>query len=543
MNESARELGIKDYRSVLRRRWRWVLDTLLVVLLVVGILTLTQQRTYEATAEVAILTEANEALFPATATTAERLRRQPFAEQEYLSSESFRRAVGADAAETPAVTYELAPSNPDQDVADAGILVFTARADTAAGAAALANDHAAAYISTRHEQDVTHTSAQLDALESSLMRLREQSTASEAELASLAAQLENATSDADRRRLEADIALLEEERRVLDLAGQIRDTTAEITVLRQVATELEADGVAARVHNSATAPSAPISPDVRRNLILAGLAGLVLGIAGAIARDLLDDTADDPVELAEATGVPVLGAIGELPTDHFDPGDLAQGGGYRTVLNSLSLGSRNHQLRTIAVTSAKPSTGRTKTVVNLARVEAAAGSRVLVVDGDAIAPAVLSRLSPAERRHIDLDDALDPQTDADVDAAGSDVPRIDVIDLSSTGAASSLHGRTAELERLLEKCESRYDLILIDAHAVLSSVDVRPLATKADAVIVVYVPKQSQVDDLRQTIDLLRGANADVAGLVANRSRTATTGYQYRRPSGDGIDERSPRKV
>ena len=527
MNEPARELGIKDYQSILRRRWRWLIDTPVIVMLIVGGLTLAQTPVYEATAEVAILTEANRALFPATTTTADRLMRNPFAEQEFLSSESFRQAVGADPTDPPSLTYELAPANPDQEIADAGILLFTARADDAAGAAAVANGHAEAYVAARHQQDLAQTNDQLEALEESLLRLRERSNATESQLAALRSELEGVESEAARRRVETDIALVEEERRVLDIAGQIQETTAEIATLEQVANELGDAGIAARVHNPAVEPDAPISPDVRRNLILAALAGLVLGVAGAIARDLLDGTAADPGELAGATGTPVLGAVGVLPKDRTGLERLVHGGGCRTVLNSLSLGGRNPKLRTIAVTSATEGVGKTEIVVGLARVEASTGSRVLIIDGHSTRPAVLARLAPALRRELDVDDALTGRIPSVDDEGGSDVSGIDVIELFSADSDTNDVVRTAELERLLEKLEDRYDLILVDTHAVLGPVDVRPLIAKADAVIVVYEPTTSRIDDLRRTIELLRGTRADVAGLVANRAPSATSGYVY----------------
>lgn len=546
MSEPSRELGLRDYVSVVRRRWRWVVLTPVVVLLLIGGLTLGQQRVYETTAEVLILTDANEALFPTSAITTERLRRNPFAEQQYLSSEVFRESVGADVTGLPSVSYELGRTDPDQDLADAGILVFRARADSAAGAAAVANDHAEGYVVARHRQDVAHTNEQLESLRATFVRLQEQRAASDAQLASLRTQLQNAPSEAAQEQLQADIALLEEERNLLDLAGQVRETTAEIAELERVSTELADIDAAARVHNPALVPSSPESPDVPRNLMLAAIAGLVLGVAAAIARDLLDRTARDPSALAEATGAPVLGAVG------VNSEGLVHDNGYQTVLNSLSLSSTSPTLRTIAVTSATESVGKTETVINLARIESSAGARVLVIDGDPISPRVIARLGPTTTREIDIDDALAVQKAAApsssddrggpsrypswaLSRAAPDEPprqgvsRIDVIELFTSDAASGDLVRNARVENLIDKLEARYDLILIDTHAVLSPIDVRPLLTKADAVIVVYEPDESRVDDLTRTIELLRGANVQVAGLVANRASASAPGYRYSR--------------
>ena len=236
--ESARELGMKQYLSVLRRRWRWVVLTTLSVPLVIGGLTFSQQPVYEATAEVLILTDTNAALFPATRATADRLERNPFAEQQYLSSEAFREATGASPTGLPSVSYELAPTDPDQDLADTAILLFRARADTDVGAAAAANGHAETYIAARHQQDVSQTNDQIEVLE--------------------AGQGSDTTGD---------IATLQQ---------------VDIAILQQVLNELDDIGLAAQVHNRAVAPTAPASPDVQRNMVFAVIAGLVLGVAAAI---------------------------------------------------------------------------------------------------------------------------------------------------------------------------------------------------------------------------------------------------------------------
>ncbi|MBT8241021.1 MAG: AAA family ATPase [Acidimicrobiia bacterium] len=548
---SARELGIGDYRSVLRRRWRWVAFTPLGILLIVGALTWAQDRVYEATAEVLVLTDANHALFPATATTAERLQRNPFAEEQFVSSQAFRDAAGFDSTDPtdptnpsglPSVTYELTSANPNQDLVDAGILQFHARANTAAGAAAVANDHAEAYVLARHQRDVTQTNGQLEDLDARLGGLQEQSAASDAQLASLRSELQNTELDAARLQLQTDVTLLEEQRDVVDLAGQVRETLGEIAAVSQVATELNDTSLAARVHNPAIAPTAPASPDVVRNILYAVLAGLVLGVAAAIARDLLDETASDPIYVADATGTPVLGAVGVLPENIADVASLVHRNGYQTVLNSLSLRSgRRPNLRVIAVTSATASVGKTETVTNLAQVEASVGSRVLILDGNPIVPSVTSRLGKHARRIVEVavdpdgdvrrivvDDGLAARSSSTDELSGFRSPTIDVVDLFSSGVLSRDLVGTAELERLLEKFKELYDLVLIDTHAVLTAVDVRPLITLADAAIVVYEPEGSRVDDLGRTIELLRGAGVHVVGLVANRAPVAEPGYQYR---------------
>ncbi len=536
VSEPVRELGLRDYVGVVRRRRGWVVLTPLIVLLVVVGVTVTRQRVYEATTEVLILTDANQAIFQTTAATTDRLQRNPVAEQQYLSGEEFRNDVGLDADGVQSMTYELGRTDPDEDLADVAILRFVARADTATEAAAVANSAAELYVDSRHQQDRARVTEQLEALNATLVRLRAAQVEADDQLASLRAQLENSLSEAEQVQVQFNIATLEEEQ--LELAGRARETTDEIATLEQVSSDLDDPDAAARIHNPAVTPDAPVSPDVQRNIVLAAIVGLVLGVALAIARDLLDGSARDPVELARVTGAPVLGSVEVMPTD-ADEIAPTTAHRYRTILTSLALSSPSPTLHTIGVTSATASVGKTETVVNLARVEAATGSRVLIIDGNPVAPLVLSRLDPSERRQIDLDLALAAEPVAassnsvaaaddawersrrpssSDDRNGARVREIDVIDLFASESATRDPLRHTAMDTVLKKLAKHYDLILIDTQAVLSSVGVGPMLTGADAVVVVYVPRRSRVDDLERAVELLRGGGVHVSGLIANRA-------------------------
>ena len=551
MIETARELDLRDYAGVVRRRWAWIVVTPLIILLLVVGVTVTRQRVYQATAEVLILTDANQAIFPTTAAATDRLRRNPVAEQQYLSGEDFRDVVGPAVDGVQSMTYELGRTDPDEDLADVAILRFVARADTASGVVAAANSAAELYIDSRHQQDRARVTEQLEVLDATLVRLRAARAEADDQLVSLRAQLQDSLSESEQEQLRANIAVLDAEQ--LDLANRVRETTEEIATLEQVSNALDDPLAAARIQNPAETPTAPVSPDKQRNIVLAAIAGLVLGVAMAIARDLLDGSARDPIELVHVTGAPVLGTVEVMPTDP-DGVAAAHAHRYQTILKSLALASARPALRTIGVTSATASVGKTETVVNLARVEASTGSRVLIIDADPVTPMTLSQLDPSERRVIDVVGALAawPGVAASTSGAASDhrrprkssaasrnaalVRKIDVIDLFASESATGDPLRHTAMEPLLEKLAEHYELILIGTHAVLSSVDVRPLLTGADAVVVVYNPKRSRVDDLARTVELLRDGGVHVSGFIANRAPAAAPV----RPSGATTDTTAP---
>ena len=144
----------------------------------------------------------------------------------------------------------------------------------------------------------------------------------------------------------------------------------------------------------AVAPDAPFSPNVRRNLALGLLAGIVIGIGVAFGRHALDTKVRSEEDLKAISDRPLLSAI---PMDRgtkskpltmvTDPHGMHAESirRLRTNLLFVDVTTRKHSF---VVTSAMSGEGKTTTVVNLAMALADTGARVLLVDGDLRNPSV-----------------------------------------------------------------------------------------------------------------------------------------------------------
>ena len=80
-----------------------------------------------------------------------------------------------------------------------------------------------------------------------------------------------------------------------------------------------ADGLQSRagdvllVQAPATTPGGPVGADTFSNVLLAAMLGLVVGGVAAFAREYLDNTAKSPEDVHRLLGVPVVGAVPQLP--------------------------------------------------------------------------------------------------------------------------------------------------------------------------------------------------------------------------------------
>lgn len=70
-----------------------------------------------------------------------------------------------------------------------------------------------------------------------------------------------------------------------------------------------ANAIAATVWETAVVPDSPVSPNPARNVILALVLGVMLGVGLAFLLDYLDDDWSSPEEVETVSGVPTFGAI------------------------------------------------------------------------------------------------------------------------------------------------------------------------------------------------------------------------------------------
>jgi uncharacterized protein involved in exopolysaccharide biosynthesis len=95
--------------------------------------------------------------------------------------------------------------------------------------------------------------------------------------------------------------------RNVNTAQSAYDTAMQRFVENQV--ESRADRAGATLLTPAAAPRTPHSPNLILNLALAIVVGVMLGLGLVLAREMTDRRVHSPIELAEATGAPVLGEL------------------------------------------------------------------------------------------------------------------------------------------------------------------------------------------------------------------------------------------
>ena len=298
-------------------------------------------------------------------------------------------------------------------------------------------------------------------------------------------------------------------------------------------------------------PQAPISPNIQRGLILAGLAGLVAGAGAAFLAEKLDKVFHSPDELKDSTGLPILGTIpfkkelkggkkfaGSTPNPEnleFELGGQSHFynaspflEAFRSLNTNLNFVSPDQPIRSLAISSSVPADGKSTVATNLAQAAAAMGQRVLLVDADLRRPQVHVRtdlpnvwgLSNVISSEINVDDVIQRSPIEDnlfVLTAGTIPP-------DPTRLLCS-----KKMQNLVERFQATFDLVIFDTPPLLGLADAKLLAAHTDGIVMVVGLGKTDRSVLTEVLYGLKMSRARVLGLVANgvKGYTTTSYDQY----------------
>jgi receptor protein-tyrosine kinase len=299
-----------------------------------------------------------------------------------------------------------------------------------------------------------------------------------------------------------------------------------------------------RVETLADAPTGPSSPKPKLSLAAGVLAGLVLGIGGAFALQVLDPRLRREEQLRRLYGLPILARIpkdsrahgaGALAPEMLSPSTIEA---YRTLRATLAA-SRGREVgaTSILVTSPSPSEGKTTSAINLASSLALAGNKVILIEADLRRPAIAKALG-IEPRHgtgsvlletVDLQDALETTR-----AYGN---YLQVLCADYSGAASGWMADRLFLpsaQNLVIDAKKLADYVVIDSPPLSEVIDALPLAQRADEVLVVVRLGKSHLTKLAHLAELLSRHDIRPVGFAVVGATAQSEGYYAAPPPSRG---------
>ena len=188
------------------------------------------------------------------------------------------------------------------------------------------------------------------------------------------------------------------------------------------------------------------------------------------------------------------------------------------------------EIKTLLVSSALPSEGKSTVNANLAIVYALQGKKVLLVDADLRRPTVAVSFG-LNRNSTGLTNYL-----GDKYKIISDVVHHTAMDNLDVITSGPIPPNPAELlgsdrmTELVAQLNLQYDLVIFDVPPFLGVTDAQVLMSIVDGVAIVVNGGKTKKDALQRTNEILKIAEAPVLGFIYNdqsRRKKGSSGYGY----------------
>jgi capsular exopolysaccharide synthesis family protein len=296
----------------------------------------------------------------------------------------------------------------------------------------------------------------------------------------------------------------------------------------------------------ARVPGEPIGPPRGRNIIVALLLSLGVGIGLAFLLDYLDDTLKSVEDVDRHLHLPTL-AIIPAPREarrllgrnapEPEPGATTAlalvsdvrspvAEAYRHLRTSLLLSSAGQPPKTVLVTSSQPSEGKTTTAVNIATMLAQTGADVLVLDCDLRRPRIHAHFGLPNSKGVT--NYLSGESNiSELVQTYDKLPNLKVISSGPVPPnAAELLG-SDEMRKLLYVLAENFTHIIIDSPPAISFTDASILSTMVDGVMLVVHGGRSSRAVVRRAKQQLQDVGAHLFGIVLNNVKLEGTDYYY----------------
>jgi Mrp family chromosome partitioning ATPase len=300
-------------------------------------------------------------------------------------------------------------------------------------------------------------------------------------------------------------------------AGDANSPASQLNYLRALS---ESPDPSVRLETPAEQPASQSSPRPALTLAAAIIGGLVIGLIGAFAVQLLDPRLRREEQLRQTFRLPILARI---PLEKrrrkrpLLPSELSLGAldGYQALRAALTTSRRDSLAgRVVLVTGPSPGDGKTTAAINLASTIAAAGKRVILIEADSRRPSIGRALDM--RADVGLASVITGRrylVDALMPVGGDDAKlRVLLTSPDEAPAADVLSHLSADT--LLLQAQRLADWVIVDSPPLNHVAETVAIARAVDDVLVVVRIGKTNTQDLMELAEMLDQQDITPAGFV-----------------------------
>jgi capsular exopolysaccharide synthesis family protein len=284
----------------------------------------------------------------------------------------------------------------------------------------------------------------------------------------------------------------------------------------------------------AEVPRAPVRPQVRRNVLIASIVALMLGVGLALLLDYLDHTFHGPNEVQHYLGIPFLGAVG-LASPRIGQGESElvvlkepRSGvveSLRAVRTNVFYSLTEPEEKALLVTSPGPLEGKTFLTANLAVTIAQMGRRVLVVDADLRKPRLHKLFG--KRSEPGLSDLISGHCTLCDAVKDTQVENLKLLPSGKIPPNPSEILGSSRMREFMSQLMKHFDFIIFDTPPVLTVTDAAVLAGILDRIIFVFKAEGTTRANAKRALRQLQNIHSKVLGVALNQVDFRKERYYY----------------
>jgi len=305
-----------------------------------------------------------------------------------------------------------------------------------------------------------------------------------------------------------------------------------ISKMNEVGVSSELKTQNAAIVDFATPPSSPYSPRLTINMAIALALFLAVSAVIIYILELLNNTFSSTEQIEKELGLAVLGILPLVDERELLSSIADQKSGlseaYRSLRTSLQFSGADGAPRSLLVTSAEPSEGKSTTSFKLGQDFGILGAKVLIIDADLRKPNLhrlfgmdntigLSNLLTSTVRKEDLPGMFRKSKCENVTVLTSGTLPPNPADLLSS----------PRMALILNSLCKRYDLVILDAPPIVGLSDAPILSRLAEGTLMVVSTKQVTRKSAKTALKRLRSAGANVIGAAMARYSVDRFDYNY----------------
>jgi receptor protein-tyrosine kinase len=288
------------------------------------------------------------------------------------------------------------------------------------------------------------------------------------------------------------------------------------------------------VVDAAIPPRDPAGPRVLLNTALAGILGLLIGLALILLVEYLDDTVKSPRDVEETGQVATLGLISQMRTPAAEVHRLAAllyprsqaAEAFRTLRTNIEFASVDRATHSMLVTSAVAGEGKTVVASNLALMFAQAGRRTLLVDADLRVPAIHRIFNVANTTGLTTLLRGEATSVASV-ARATEEPNLGIVTSGPLPPNPAEILGSARMRGLIELLTKEAEVVVFDSPPLVPVTDAAVLARQIDGTIVVVRAGKTRRSVFRSGLEALRRVGAPILGVTLNGLPEHGAAYDY----------------